>query len=174
MSTRPLDEQLAALKTGNTAIYPGQGPCRIDRVVERVVESRGVMFYHLTILDGNHGDLFVPVDKAGAIGLRLLIRKSEIPALLTHLKRGAMPAANWKQRATDNMKLLSSGSPYDLAEVVASLTELGNTRSLTLGESGTLGKARRLLICEMSEVTGETRAAIEEQVDCALNSTRDE
>jgi len=66
------------------------------------------------------------------------------------------------------MKLFTSGSPYDLAEVVASLTELGNTRSLTVGESVTLGKAKKLLIGEISEVTGETKVAVEEQIDSAL------
>jgi RNA polymerase-interacting CarD/CdnL/TRCF family regulator len=134
-----------------------------------VVDARVMMFYHLTVLDDNHGDLFVPVRKARDIGVRLLIKKSEIPRLLAHLKKNAKAADTWKQRATDNLKLFTSGSPYDLAEVVASLTGLGDTRSLTLGESVTLGRAKRLLICEISEVMGETKAAIEEQIDSVLN-----
>ncbi|MEK6286200.1 MAG: hypothetical protein AABO57_10700 [Acidobacteriota bacterium] len=182
MSARGFDESLAPdrrgrsrgpLRTGNKAIYPGQGPCRITCVVKRVVDSRVIMFYHLTVLDDNRGDLFVPVEKARAIGVRLLMKKSEIPRLLAHLKKSAKTADNWKQRATDNLKLFTSGSPYDLAEVVASLTELGGTRALTLGESGTLGRARRLLICEISEVMGETKAAVEEQVDSALRAPKD-
>lgn len=181
MSARGLDQGPApdprsrsrgTLTIGNKAIYPGQGPCRVGRVVKRVVDGRVIVFYHLTVLDDNRGDLFVPVEKARAIGLRLLMEKSEIPGLLAHLKKSAKTADNWKQRATDNLKLFASGSPYDLAEVVASLTELGDARSLTLGESGTLGKARKLLICEISEVTGETRAAVEEQVDYALKAPK--
>lgn len=156
------------LAAGSTAIYPGQGPCRIVRVVKRAVNDRVVMFYHLTILDDSGGELFVPVEKARAIGVRLLMKKSEIPGLLAHLKTSAKAADSWKQRATDNMKLFTSGSPFDLAEIVASLTELSNTRSLTLGESGTLGRARRLLISEISEVMGETKTAAAEQVDNAL------
>jgi RNA polymerase-interacting CarD/CdnL/TRCF family regulator len=130
------------------------------------------MFYHLTVLDDNRGDLFVPVEKARAIGVRLLMKKSEIPELLAHLKKSAKTADTWKQRATDNLKLFTSGSPYDLAEVIASLTELGDTRSLTIGESVTLGRARKLLICEISEVMGETKAAVEEQVDRALRAPK--
>jgi RNA polymerase-interacting CarD/CdnL/TRCF family regulator len=177
MSARGLDHSLspvhrvrsrATLAAGSKAFYPGQGPCRIGRVVKRVVDARVIMFYHLTVLDDNRGDLFVPVEKARAIGVRLLMKKSEIPGLLAYLKKSAKTADNWKQRATDNLKLFTSGSPYDLAEVVASLTELGDTRSLTLGESGTLGRARRLLICEISEVMGETKTVAEEQVDQAL------
>ena len=157
-----------ALTTGNKASYPGQGPCRIYRVVKRVVDAKPMMFYHLTVLDDNRGDLFVPVGKARAIGVRALMKRSEIPGLLAHLKKSARTADNWKQRASDNLKLFTSGLPYDLAEVVASLTELSGTRSLTPGEAATLGRARRLLICEISEVMGETRAAAEKQVDSAL------
>ena len=182
MSACGLDEGLAldrrggsrtTLTTGNKAVYPGQGPCLIGRVVKRVVDGRVIMFYHLTVLDGNRGDLFVPVEKARAIGVRLLMKRSEIPGLLAHLQKSAKTADNWKQRAIDNLKLFTSGSPYDLAEVVASLTQLSDTRSLTLGESGTLGRARRLLIFEVSEVMGETRAAVEEQIDLALRAMKD-
>jgi len=177
MSARGLGESLdpdrqgrsrGALTAGIKAVYPGQGPCRIGRVVKRVVDARVMMFYHLTVLDDNRGDLFVPVEKAQAIGVRLLMKKSEIPRILAHLRKSAKTADTWKQRATDNLKLFTSGSPYDLADVVASLTELGDTTSLTLGESVTLGRARRLLIREISEVTGETKAAVEEQIDDAL------
>jgi len=178
MNARGLNESFApdrrgrgrgALTTGNKAVYPGQGPCRIGPVVKRVVDTRVMTFYHLTVLDDKHGDLFVPVEKARAIGIRLLMKKSEIPTLLAHLRKKAKTADNWKQRATDNLKLFNSGSPYDLAEVVASLTQLSGTRSLTLGESMTLGRARKLLICEISEVTGETKLAAEDQIDHALN-----
>jgi len=158
----------ATLAAGSKAIYPGQGPCRIVRVVKKVVGDRVIMFYNLIILDDSGGELFIPVEKAHAIGVRLLMKKSEIPKLLAHLKKGSKAADSWKQRATDNMKLFTSGSPYDLAEIVASLTELGSTRSLTLGESGTLDRARRLLISEISEVMAETKTEAADQVDRAL------
>lgn len=156
------------LAAGSKAIYPGQGPCRIGRVVTRDVDGMGVMFYHLIILEDGGGELFIPVQKAQAIGVRLLMKKSEIPGLLAHLKKGAKAADSWKQRAADNQKLFTSGSPFDLAEIVASLTELGSTRSLTLGESGTLGRARRLLISEISEVMGVTKTEAGERVDRAV------
>src|ERR1041384_3215936 len=152
------------LPAGSRAIYPGQGPCRIGRVVKRVINDRVVMFYHLIILDESGGELFVPVEKARAIGVRLLLKKSEIPGLLAHLGTSA--------KAADNMKLFTSGSPFDLAEIVASLSELSSARSLTLGESGVLGRARRLLISEISEVMGETKTAAGEQVDSALKVRR--
>jgi RNA polymerase-interacting CarD/CdnL/TRCF family regulator len=131
-----------------------------------------MMFYHLTVLDDYRGDLFVPVEKARAIGVRLLMKRSEIPGLLDHLRKRVKTSDNWKQRAADNWKRFNSGSPYDLAEVVASLTELSRTKALTFEESGALDKAKRLLVCEISEVTRDSRTAVEEQVDCALKAPR--
>ena len=165
-----LPESRAALSAGNRAVYPGQGPCSLGRVVKKLVDGRVMMFYHLTVLDDKGGELFVPIEKARALGIRSLIKKTEIPRLMAHLRKRAKPADNWKQRANDNLKLFNSGSPFDLAEVVASLTELKDNGSLSLGESGALGRARRLLVCEISEVTGETKATAEERVDQALNS----
>lgn len=108
MSARGLDEGVSPagqsrmqgmLTTGNTAVYRGQGPCRIGPVVKRIVDARVTMFYHLTVLDDNRGDLFVPVEKAEAIGVRLLMKKSEIPGLLARLKKSSRSASTWKQRA---------------------------------------------------------------------------
>jgi CarD family transcriptional regulator len=157
-----------ALVAGDKAIYPGIGPCLIGRVEKRMVDARVVMFYHLIALDGSRGELFIPVEKAGHIGVRLMIDESEITKLLAHLRENAATADNWRQRATDNSKLLTSGSPFDLAEIIASLTELGDTRSLTVSDARMLERARRLLICEISEVMGESKSAVEEQVDHAL------
>ncbi len=162
----------AMLAAGNKAVYPGQGPCRIVRVVNKVIDGGAIMFYQLTVLDDSGGELFIPVAKAHAIGIRSLMKKSEIPALMDHLKKRAKAAENWKQRANDNARLLNSGGPLDLAEIVASLTELNETRSLTLGEARTLGKARKLLVCEISEVIGEEKEAVDQTVEQTLKSRK--
>jgi len=156
------------LSIGNKIVYPYRGPCRIGAVVNKTVGGTPTKFYQLALLDDTGGELFVPLDKVGDLGIRQLMQKSEIPKLLGHLKRGAATATNWKQRAMDNMKLLSSGSAFDLAEVVDSLTELNATKALTPRDRQTLDKARRMLICEISEVMGETKHVAEEQVDEAL------
>ncbi len=160
------------LAAGDKAMYPGLGPCRTDRIEKKVVDGRAVIFYHFLMLDESRGQLFIPVEKARAIGVRLLMKKSEIRKLLVHLQKKARIADTWKQRASDNAKLLSSGSPFDLAEIIASLTELGVTKSLTLGESRMLAKARTLLVREISEVTGETNTAVEQRLDQALKARR--
>jgi RNA polymerase-interacting CarD/CdnL/TRCF family regulator len=70
------------------------------------------------------------------------------------------------------MKLLISSSPFDLAVVVESLTHLNESRSLSLRENRILEKAKKLLVCEVSEVLGGTRIAAEEQINRALGARR--
>jgi CarD family transcriptional regulator len=157
------------LKFGSKVVYPYQGPCLIGGVVKRVIGGQPTSFYHLALLDGSGGELFLPVDKISGLGIRQLMTKSEIPKLLGLLKKSAATTTNWKQRAIDNFKLLTSGSIFDLAEVVESLTELNETRLLSPRDRQMLDRARRILLCEISEVTGETKDAAEEEVDRALN-----
>jgi RNA polymerase-interacting CarD/CdnL/TRCF family regulator len=160
------------MTVGNKVNYPHQGPCRIDEVVDRVVDGRPMSFYHLAVLDDRGGKLLVPTDKVEALGIRRLLERSEIPKLFRHPKKTAAPATNWKQRAIEHSKLLTSGSPFDLAAVVESLTELNDTKALSPREQETLYRARKLLVCEISEVMGETRSAAEEYLDQALKARR--
>ena len=160
------------LTVGNKVNYPHQGPCLIDEVVDRVVDGRSMSFYHLAILDDRGGRLLVPTDKVHALGIRRLLERSEIPKLFGHPKKAAAPATNWKQRAIEHSKLLTSGSPFDLAAVVESLTELNDTKALSPRERETLDRAKKFLICEISEVMGETRSAAEKYIDQALKARR--
>ncbi len=75
---------------------------------------------------------------------------------------------NWKQRVIDNTKLLASGSAFDLANIVESLTQLGAAKPLSLRDRQMLERARKILVCEISEVTGKTKSAVAEQIDHAL------
>jgi RNA polymerase-interacting CarD/CdnL/TRCF family regulator len=135
-----------------------------------VIADKPKSFYRLLILDENRGELFIPVDKIQAIGMRFLLKKDEIPKLLNKLMLTAIAAKDWKQRAKDISKLFISGSAFDLAEVVNLLTTLSKTKALSLRESWMLGRARKLLVDEIAEAMGETKGAVEEQIDRALNA----
>ncbi len=160
------------LTVGNKVIYPSRGPCLIGPIVKKIVDGSPMSFYPLALLDDSGGELFVPVDKVQAIGVRRLLERSEIPKLLGHLKKASGTAKNWKQRTIDNIKLFASGSAFDLAEIVESLTNLSETKPLMLRDKQTLERARKLLVCEISEVMGETLRAAEEQVDKALKERK--
>jgi CarD family transcriptional regulator len=162
------------LTVGDKVFYPGRGPCLIGGVVQKVVCGMPASFYRLTLLDDSRAELFVPVDSFRDLPMRALLDRSDIPKLLGHLKTGAGvtnnlgKAKNWRQRELDNSKVFSSGSVFDLANMVEFLTRLGGTKTLAPHERETLYRARKLLICEISEVLGESKTAAEARIDRVL------
>ena len=92
------------LTVGSTVVYPCQGPCLVGSAVERLVAAEPRSFYHLVVLYDSGGELFVPVDKVRAIGIRLLSQRSDIPKLQGHLMETTKVAKDWKQRANDILK----------------------------------------------------------------------
>ncbi|MEW6212449.1 MAG: CarD family transcriptional regulator [Acidobacteriota bacterium] len=162
------------LTVGKKVVYPCQGPCLIEAVVRRIGDDRPMMFYQLRILNEGGGELFVPVDKVLAVGIRPLLEKSEIPHLLDHLKKPAKYSDNYRERARDNLERFTSGSAFALAEVIKLLTDLSETKSLSFGEIKTLEKARSLLICEIAEVMGETKEEAGERIDKTLTKRVEE
>jgi CarD family transcriptional regulator len=153
---------------GKKIIYPSQGPCLVNSIVQKSIGDGSMSFYQLLVLHEGGGDLFIPVDKTQIEGIRPLLHKSEIPKVLSQLKRKPVSDTNYRDRARNNLKLMASGSAFDLAEVVESLTELRETKNLSFSEHKMLEKARELLVCEISEVMGESKAEAQARVDKAL------
>ena len=131
-------------------------------------------FYRLALLDGSGAELFVPVDNSRDLRMRALLKPSDIPKLLSHLKaRDTVTveletAKNWRQRQLDNSKLLMSGSIFDLADKVESLNHSSDTKALSPVDRDTLYRARKLLVCEIAEVMNESKHAAEARIDTAL------
>lgn len=157
---------------GDKVVYPSQGPCLIDGVVTKTIAGDPSSFYRLSLLDDSRDAVLVPIEKLQALHVRHLLAQSEIPKLLGHLENSPLTAKNWKQRGIDNAKLLASGSAFDLAEIVESLTELGEAKALLPRDRQTLDKAKKFLICEISEVMGKSRDVAEGEIDRALESKR--
>ena len=160
------------LNVGKRVVYPCQGPCLISSIEQKTINDKPMMFYQLLVLGDGGGMLFVPVDKIQAVGIRPLLKKADIIKLLDQLKKPSQSAEDYRQRARDNSKLFASGCAFDLAEIVESLTELSETKSLSLGERKTLERAKMLLVCEISEVMGQTKKEAEQQIDEALGARK--
>ena len=160
------------LTIGSRVVYPGQGPCRIDQVISKLVDGKTVSFYRLSVLDDGGAELFVPVNKAKLVGLRLLVSLKEVSRILKTLVEEANFADGWKERASDNVRLFKSGSAFDLALLLKSLTEMSARKSLSTGECKMLLKARSLLVREICEVTGDTGQHVEQRIDNALTARK--
>lgn len=155
-------------KIGHKVFYPPHGPCVIGAVVNKTVLGKAIPFYPISSLDDAASAVLVPLHKLAGVAMRHLLPRSKIPTLLSHLNDSLPASKNWKQREIDNAKLFASGSAFDLAQIVHSLTALGESKELSLRDRQTLEKARRFLICEISEVLEESRDTAKRQVDRAL------
>jgi CarD family transcriptional regulator len=166
------------LTVGDKVVYPGRGPCLIGAVVQKLVCGTTASFYRLTLLDGSKAELFVPVDNLHDLHIRPLLDRSEIPELLGHLQTGAgtiedcVAAKNWRQRELDSVKLFKSGSLFDLADRIESLTQLSGSKALAADERETLYRARKLLVCEISEVMDESKRVAEARIDSVLETPK--
>ena len=157
------------LSVGKKISYPLQGPCLIASVVTKVIGGEPMEFHRFIPLGEGGAEFFVPLGHTAAAGMRRLLEASEIPEVLARLTRPAL-AGNTRQRPADHLRLFATGDALDLADAIASLTEISGANRLVNGEHGLLEKARRLLAREIAEVLGESEAAAEARIDDALTA----
>ena len=154
---------------GDKVIYPNHGLGIIERIEERTILGTTCGFYSLRIAS-NETMVLVPVGNADSVGLRRAIGDTEVDRLFRLLGDGKIDSQqNWKGRFKDNSEKMRSGSIYDVADVLKSLTLLSKSKNLSFREKRMLDRARFLVISEISEVLQEGQVTIESRVDRALD-----
>jgi len=155
-------------EAGDKVIYPNHGLGIVERIEEKTILGTTCGFYHLRIV-ANDTTVLVPVSNVDGVGLRRAISDEEVERLFGLLGDGKIDNhQNWKGRFKDNSDKMRSGSIYEVADVLKSLTFLAKSKSLSFREKRMLDRAKFLIISEVSEVMRETAAAIEGRVDRAL------
>jgi CarD family transcriptional regulator len=113
--------------------------------------------------------VLVPVANVDNVGLRRAITDEEVERLFHLIGDGKIENhANWKGRFKDNSDKMRTGSIYDMADVLKSLTFLSKSKSLSFREKRMLDRAKSLIVSEVSEVMRVTAADIEDRVEKAL------
>jgi CarD family transcriptional regulator len=155
-------------EVGDKVIYPNHGLGIVERIEEKTILGTTCGFYHLRIV-ANETTVLVPVSNVDGVGLRRAISDEDVERLFGLLGDGKIDNhQNWKGRFKDNSDKMRSGSIYEVADVLKSLTFLAKSKSLSFREKRMLDRAKFLIISEVSEVMRETAAAIEGRVDIAL------
>ncbi len=153
---------------GDKVIYPNHGLGVVERIEDKTILGTTCGFYHLRIV-ANETIVLVPISNVDGVGLRRAITDDEVERLFGLLGDGKIDNhQNWKGRFKDNSDKMRSGSIYEVADVLKSLTFLAKSKSLSFREKRMLDRARFLIISEVSEVVRETALAIEARVDRAL------
>ena len=155
-------------KIGDKVIYPNHGLGVVEKVEEKTILGTTCGFFHLRILS-NETTVLVPVANVDNVGLRRAITDEEVERLFQLLGDGKIDNhQNWKGRFKDNSDKMRTGSIYDMADVLKSLTFLAKSKSLSFREKRMLDRAKALIVSEISEVMRTTAADIEERVNTAL------
>ena len=153
---------------GDKVIYPNHGLGIVERIEDKTILGTTCGFYHLRIV-ANETIVLVPVTNVDGVGLRRAIADQEVERLFGLLGDGKIDNhQNWKGRFKDNSDKMRSGSIYEVADVLKSLTFLAKSKNLSFREKRMLDRAKFLVISEVSEVLREAAAAIEARVDRAL------
>src|SRR5437870_2461528 len=153
---------------GDTVSGPNHGLGIVERIEEKTILGTTCGFYHLRIV-ANDTTVLVPLANVDGVGLRRAINDDEVERLFGLLGDGKIDNhQNWKGRFKDNSDKMRSGSIYEVADVLKSLTFLSKSKSLSFREKRMLDRAKFLIISEVSEVMRETPAAIEGRVERAL------
>ncbi len=142
-------------QVGDKVIYPNHGLGIVERVEEKTILGTTCGFFHLRIVS-NDTTVLVPVANVDGVGLRKAITDEEVERLFGLLSDGKIDNhQNWKGRFKDNSDKMRTGSIYDMADVLKSLTFLSKSKSLSFREKRMLDRAKALIISEVSEVMRE-------------------
>ena len=155
-------------QVGDKVIYPNHGLGIVERIEEKTILGTTCGFYHLRIV-ANDTAVLVPVSNVDGVGLRRAISDDEVERLFGLLGDGKIDNhQNWKGRFKDNSDKMRSGSIYEVADVLKSLTFLSKSKSLSFREKRMLDRAKFLIVSEVSEVIREAVVAVEARVEVAL------
>lgn len=153
---------------GDKVIYPNHGLGIVERIEEKTILGTTCGFFHLRIVS-NDTTVLVPVANVDNVGLRKAITDEEVERLFALLSDGRIDNhQNWKGRFKDNSDKMRTGSIYDMADVLKSLTFLSKSKSLSFREKRMLDRAKALIISEVSEVMRQKALDVENRVDASL------
>ncbi len=136
---------------GDKAVYPGHGVGVIEAIETKKISGKELMFYILRILDSGM-TIMIPRENAGAVGLRGVIPKPEVPKVIRILKDRDVVIDNqtWNRRYREYMEKINTGSIYEIAEVLRDLHLLKTEKELSFGERKILDTAKNLLVKELA------------------------
>jgi CarD family transcriptional regulator len=158
-------------QVGEKVIYPNHGIGVVESIQTRPVGGGQVSLYELRIL-ANDSRVWVPQQNADGVGLRPVIRPSDVRKIFNLLGDGKVEQlSNWKGRFKENSDKMRTGSLYEVAVVLKGLTYLSRKKALSFREKRMLERAKFLLVTEIAEAESKSRGIVEEKVDKALEKT---
>jgi CarD family transcriptional regulator len=158
------------LAIGQKAVYPSRGIAEVVEIEKKEIGGKVQEFYVLRLATSDL-KILVHVDKADQVGLRPIAGQADADKVLQILREKVMHLERytWNRRYRAFMDKIKSGSLFEVAEVFRDLHSLKKTKSLSFGERRMLDTARGLVVQELSAARAADRAAVEADLERALD-----
>ena len=155
----------AEWKVGDKAVYPSHGVGEITAIESNELFGPNATVYVLELLHSSRR-ILIPTAKAAQVGLREVVSGVQAAEVLEALKGDPPPtkAMPWTKRQRALLEKLSSGSLYDVAEVLRELYHLKGVKDLSFGQRRLFDTATSLLVQELSLALGQNAEEIEEHI----------
>ena len=161
-----------SFSVGDKVVYPNHGVGVIEQISSRTIGSTVERFYLLKIQSSSL-KVMVPFENVNSVGMRKVVRNGEIQKILDYLCDGKCDSnADWKDRFKENSDKMRTGSLMEVAVVLKSLIQLGQSKPLSFREKKMLERARYLLVSELSMAKAWTEADVEDALTKALAKSK--
>jgi CarD family transcriptional regulator len=156
---------------GDWAVYPAHGVGKIEAIETKTVLGSKTKFLIMNILDTGM-NVLVPITNVENVGLRHLIKSSQVNEIYKVLKEKKKVATNatWNRRYREYMEKIKTGSVIEIAEVLRDLIILKSSKDLSFGERKMLDTAKNLLIKEIAIAKNVTENKIEKEMNKIFES----
>jgi CarD family transcriptional regulator len=141
--------KMRTFQVGDLAVYPAHGVGEIMAIESRVVNGEKHDFYIMKVIE-NGMTIMIPTNNVDSVGLRDVINKKEVYAVMQSRKEGIADNQTWNRRYREYMDKIKTGSLYDVAEVFRDLFLLKLNKDLSFGERKLYDTAQILLVRELS------------------------
>ena len=140
----------AEFEVGSYLVYPMQGVGKVLSISEQVVLGEKKICYTIYI-DNSKLKITLPLDKVEEIGVRKIIKKSQISKVLSILQKDDYDTEeDWKLRYQKNLDKIKSGDIYSIAEVCRNLSKRAKEKGLSLMERRLYESSYQLITNELS------------------------
>ena len=153
-------------KVGDKAVYPAHGVGVIKAIETKELEGFTTTYYILKILD-NGMTIMVPIQNAGAIGMRNVIAEDHVERIYTILRDRETPTDNqtWNRRYREYMSKIKTGDPLEVAKVLRDLALMKMEKNLSFGERKMFDQASTLLIQEIAVAKDTDEGTIQQEIE---------
>lgn len=153
---------------GDKVVYPHHGAAVIERRERRRSFGGDREYLVMQLADGGL-TVMVPLDSIDRVGLRPVIEGDEIAEVFAVLaKRDVRTPTNWSRRYKNHEEKLRTGDIYQVADVVRNLVLRDRGIGVSAGERAMLGRARQVLVSELTFAMGISAEDVGRRIDEAL------